>query len=107
LAQSWDSSLDLSSPLLIGQASWFLALVLGIAYCLPELPHAYLKRRMGIKEGLKSERHKFLFLILDQADSAFGWPLAYKIILPISWPVFWATILFGIVIHPLFNLMLY
>lgn len=107
LAQSWEPSLDLSSPLLVGEASWFLALVLGLAYCLPELPNSYLKRRMGIKEGLTSERHKFLFLILDQADSAFGCLIAYKIILPISWPVFWATILFGIVIHPLFNLMLY
>ena len=107
LAQSWEHSLDLSSPLLEGHASGFLALVLGLAYCLPELPNSYLKRRMGIKEGLTSERHKFLFLLLDQADSAVGCLIAYKIMLSISWPVFWATILFGIVIHPLFNLLLH
>ena len=107
LAQSWEHSLDLSSPLLVGHATWFLALVLGLAYCLPELPNSYLKRRMGIKEGLTSERYKFFFIILDQADSALGCLIAYKILLAISWPVCWATILFGIVIHPLFNLILY
>ncbi len=107
LAQSWERSLDLSSPLLVGQASGLLALVLGLAYCLPELPNSYLKRRMGIKEGLTSERYKVVFLILDQADSALGCLIAYKIMLAISWPVFWATILFGIVIHPLFNLLLH
>jgi hypothetical protein len=107
LAQTWEPSLDLSSPLLVGHPSWLLALVLGLAYCLPELPNSFLKRRMGIKEGLTSERHKFFFIILDQADSALGCLIAYKIMLSISWQVFWATVLFGIVIHPLFNLMLY
>jgi hypothetical protein len=107
LAQSFERSLDLSAPLLTLHSSFFLALVLGFAYCLAELPNSYLKRRLGIKEGQTSEKNKALFIILDQADSATGCLLAYKLVLGISWPVFWATILIGMAIHFVINLLLY
>ncbi len=72
-----------------------------------ELPNSYVKRRMGIKEGLTSERYRAFFIIMDQADSAIGCLIAYKLILDLSWSVFWGSIFFGTVIHLLFNLLLY
>ncbi len=107
IAQSLEKLFDLSTPLLLSHSSFFLAFILGVAYCLAELPNSYLKRRLGIKEGTTSERYKIFFILLDQADSAFGCLIAYKLVLPISWPVFWGTIIFGTVIHLFFNVLLY
>jgi len=107
IAQSIEKLLDLSSPLLASYSSFLLAVILGMAYCLAELPNSFLKRRLGIKEGTTSERFKFLFIILDQADSAFGCLIAYKLVLPISWSVFWGTIIFGTGVHLLFNVLLF
>jgi CDP-diglyceride synthetase len=84
-----------------------LAFILGIAYCLAELPNSYLKRRLGIKEGATSERYKLFFIILDQADSAFGCMIAYMLVLPMTWQIFWGTIIFGTVVHLFFNVLLY
>lgn len=99
--------LELNPPLLITQSSYLLAFILGTAYCLAELPNSFLKRRMGVKEGQTSERYKLFFIIQDQADSAFGCLIAYKLLLPISWTVFWGTILYGIAIKLLINILLY
>ena len=107
IAQHIEKLLDLSSPLLVPLSSIFLAFILGIAYCLAELPNSYLKRRLGIKEGATSERHKLFFIILDQADSAFGCMLAYMLVLPMTWQIFWGTIIFGTVVHLFFNVLLY
>ena len=107
LAQNLELLLDLSTPLLTFHSSFVLSLILGFAYCLAELPNSYLKRRLGIKEGSTSERYKIFFILLDQADSAFGCLIAYKLVLAISWPVFWGTIIFGTVIHLFFNVLLY
>ena len=107
LAQWLERLADLSTPLLIGTSSFILALALGLGYCLAELPNSFLKRRLGIREGLTSERHKTFFIILDQADSAFGCLFAYLLLIPIPWPIFWGTIIFGTIIHLFFNLLLY
>lgn len=107
LAQNIERSLDLSSPLLLVHSSFFLALVLGLAYCLAELPNSYMKRRLGIKEGQTAEKNKALYIFLDQADSSSGCLIAYKLLVSFSWPVFWGTILFGMGIHFVINLLLY
>lgn len=107
LAQGLESASDLSTPLLTTHSSFLLALVLGTAYCLAELPNSYMKRRLGIKEGQTSDRFKAFFILMDQFDSATGCLLAYKLMLGISWPVFWATIVFGMFIHFVINLLLY
>ncbi len=107
LAQSAERLADLSTPLLLMHSSFFLALVLGTAYCLAELPNSFIKRRLGIKEGQTSDTHKTFFIIMDQFDSASGCLIAYKLVLGISWPVFWSTIIFGMAIHFVINLLLY
>lgn len=107
LAQQLEILFELKTQLLVAYPSVLLALALGFGYCLAELPNSFLKRRLGIKEGVTSYRHKWFFIILDQADSAFGCLLVYKILLPISWKVFWMTIIFGTVVHLLINVLLY
>lgn len=107
LAQKLETLFDLNTPLLISQPAWLLALVLGLGYCLAELPNSFVKRRLGVKEGQTSDRFKWFFVILDQADSAFGCMLAYRILLPISWTTIVLTIVFGTVIHLVINVTLY
>lgn len=107
ISQKLEQLLDLSTPLLSLHPSFKLAVALGLAYCLAELPNSFIKRRMGIKEGKTSERFKLFFTGLDLTDSAFGCFLVYKWLLPISWSIFWWAILLGAVIHLVFNLLLY
>lgn len=107
LAKKIETVSDLSSPLLASESSLGLALALGVAYCLAELPNSFMKRRLGIKEGQTSEKHKWVFVTLDQADSALGCMLAYALLIDISAPIFFGTIILGTVIHLFFNLLLY
>ncbi len=107
LAQKLESFSELNAPLLVNQSSWILALALGIGYCLAELPNSFLKRRMGIREGQTSDSYKWLFVILDQADSAFGCMVAYALLIPISVTSVILTIVFGTAIHLLINISLY
>ena len=107
LGQQLERVLDLNAPLLTSEPSWLLAICLGLGYCLAELPNSFIKRRLGIKEGQTSSRYKMLFIILDQADSAIGCMLAYWLIIPMTLTTAIFTIVFGTVIHLLFNLMLY
>jgi CDP-diacylglycerol--serine O-phosphatidyltransferase len=106
-AQSLENLSDLSTPLLTLHPSWLLAFLLGMGYCLAELPNSFIKRRVGIKEGQTSQEYKLFFVIMDQADSALGCLVAYLILIPLSMKVFWGTIFFGTVIHLLLNVLLY
>ena len=107
LAQKIEPLFDLNTPLLTTVPSWLLALLLGLGYCLAELPNSYIKRRLGIKEGQTSNRYKWFFVILDQADSAIGCLLAYRLVLPVSWTTVILTIILGTIIHLLINVLLY
>lgn len=107
LAQALESVFDLNGPLLREIPSWHLALHLGIGYCLAELPNSFIKRKLGIKEGQTSDRYKWLFVVVDQADSAFGCMLAYMLLIMLPWKIFWATIIFGTVLHLALNMLLY
>lgn len=107
LAQSLERVIDLNTPLLSHTSSWLLALGLGLGYCLLELPNSFMKRRLGIKEGQTAEHSKWLFVFIDQGDSALGCMLVYKYLVSITWPLFWATIAFGTGLHLLINLSLY
>lgn len=107
LAQKLETLFDLNAPLLTTEPAWLLGLLLGLGYCLAELPNSFIKRRLGVKEGQTSDRFKWFFVVLDQADSAFGCMLAYRILLPISWTTIVLTIVFGTVIHLVINVSLY
>ncbi len=107
IAQVVEASLDIKTLVFADQSSFKLAFLLGLGYCLAELPNSFLKRRLGIKEGKTSDHYKWFFVILDQADSAIGCLLAYRLVLPISWDIFYLTILFGTVVHLLINVLLY
>ena len=107
MSQQLETMVDIFPPLLNSQPSWLLALALGLGYCLAELPNSFLKRRLGIKEGVTSENQKWLFIILDQADSAFGCLIAYALLLPLSWHIFWEAIILGTILHLLINRTLF
>jgi CDP-diacylglycerol--serine O-phosphatidyltransferase len=107
IAQGLEGIFDLNTPLLTSQPSWLLALLLGLGYCLAELPNSLMKRRMGIKEGQTSDKYKWMFVVFDQADSALGCMLAYWLVIDISWKTMVLTILFGTVFHLIINLGLY
>ncbi len=107
MAQQLERVFDLNAPLLSSTSSIALSLYLGVGYCLAELPNSWMKRRLGIKEGQTSDRYKWLFVVIDQADSAVGCMLAYRLLISISLKTMSMTIIFGTVLHLLINIGLY
>ncbi len=71
-----DTLLEAASPL-AGHPLWLVGLVAGLGYILAELPNSFLKRRLGIAPGATADRHKLLFILLDQLDSGLGVAIAY------------------------------
>lgn len=61
--------------------------VAGWGYVLAELPNSFLKRRLGIAPGASPDRHKRLFIFLDQLDSGIGVAIAYWIFPGFDWAV--------------------
>jgi CDP-diglyceride synthetase len=54
-------------------SEWFYGALWGLGYVLFELPNSFMKRRLRIEPGKNKEgRLKFLFMFIDQADSAVG-----------------------------------
>ncbi len=107
LAQKWELLIDLNAPLLANDSTFLLSCVLGLGYCLAELPNSFMKRRLGIKEGQTSERYKWMFIVFDQADSAVGCMLAYRMVIPIPLFTMILTIISGTILHLLINVSLY
>ena len=53
--------------------------VAGLGYVLAELPNSYIKRRLGIAAGETPQKHRALFVFMDQFDSALGVAIAYAL----------------------------
>lgn len=107
LAQKLEALFDLNAPLMTPYPSFLLALLLGLGYCLAELPNSFMKRKIGIREGQTAIKNKWLFVIIDQADSAVGCMLAYRLLLPLSLTTMLFTILFGTGLHLFLNIALF
>lgn len=90
------------------QVSWiWLGIWLGLAYIFSELPNSYMKRRLGIGEGNLPENNKWIFVIIDQADSALGCLPVYFFFLDVPVRVLVACVVLGTGVHLLFNYLLF
>jgi hypothetical protein len=80
----------------------------GLGYCLAELPNSFMKRRMGIPEGLKANgRSKFLFSVVDQFDSILGALIVLTFFYPVTPELFLSLLIIGGLIHYIVDLCLY
>lgn len=59
---------------------WPAGSIVGLAYCLAELPNSFLKRRLGVPPGGRSERAAHLQYLVDQLDSVIGCLLALRMV---------------------------
>jgi hypothetical protein len=84
-----------------------LGLGLGLGYVLAELPNSFVKRRLGVAAGLLPEQNRLLFLIVDQADSAIGCAIAYRLLLGVPVPTLITFCILGPAVHLIVNLILY
>jgi CDP-archaeol synthase len=53
-------------------SAWLAGGVMGLSYCLAELPNSFVKRRLGIPPGARSARSSLLQYAVDQIDSVVG-----------------------------------
>ena len=88
------------SPILVG-------CVLGVAYVLAELPNSWWKRRLGIAPGELPQTNRFLFALLDQADSAIGCVIALYFLMSVPVAVLAVVVIIGPAVHLVVNLSLY
>ena len=84
-----------------------LGLLLGLGYCLGELPNSWYKRRLGIPPGQSLPGHRVVSLITDHMDSLIGCLFVYGsfLVLTVLSSVF--IVILGPAIHILINLGLY
>ena len=66
------------NPLILGA-------VLGLGYCLAELPNSFVKRRLGIAPAGTAQRLARLQYFVDQADSVTGCLVALRLFYRPSW----------------------
>lgn len=85
-----------------------IGFLLGLFYSLFELPNSFIKRRLGIKEG-KSPKGiiKWVFIILDQADSIFGCVLVLSFVYKMTALFYFECVLLGAATHIAINILLY
>lgn len=89
------------------QNALVLGVALGFAYVIFELPNSFIKRKLGIQPGKLPERNKFIFALMDQADSVIGCALAYYVVEGIDWAFVIILIGVGTSIHLVLNYFLY
>lgn len=85
----------------------FLGIMLGLFYCLFELPNSYYKRRKGIAPGKMAKEDALKHAIIDQADSGFGLIIVYYLILDVTWVHLILFLVTGTVVHLILNYLLY
>jgi hypothetical protein len=59
---------------------WLLGTVLGLGYCVGELPNSFVKRRLGIPPGGSAGRLGWLQYTVDQTDSVVGCLVALRLV---------------------------
>lgn len=84
-------------------------LSLGLGYMLFELPNSWLKRRLGVAEGMlpENERMRLWCLLADQVDSVIGCLLVCRLFLGFGMPVLLMALVLGVGAHLLVNFSLY
>ncbi|HZT96513.1 MAG TPA: CDP-archaeol synthase [Chloroflexota bacterium] len=86
---------------------WIAGFLVGLAYCLAELPNSFLKRRLDIPAGGHSARGSSVQYAVDQLDSVVGCLLALRAVYrPRRWEMPLACLL-GSAIHVGIDLLLY
>ena len=84
-----------------------VGILLGLAYCLGELPNSYLKRRLGIPPGQTLPGYRFLTLICDHLDSLLGCLVVYVLLLGTGPAAALWILVLGPLVHIAVNLGLY
>lgn len=82
----------------------FYGLLAGGVFCLSELPNSFLKRRVGIPEGMAGTR---LNILIDHLNSPFWTLLAFSFVLDLPSFFFALGCIFYTILHVLVNMMLY
>lgn len=93
------STLNLIFFSLISPAEAWIGAVLGMVYCLSELPNSWVKRRMGIPPGRKPNPGLSWNLLLDKSDSAIGVCTVYAWIAGLSFAEGFALFIPAVLIH--------
>lgn len=84
-----------------------IALAVGFAYVLFELPNSWVKRQLGVPPGKLPTRHRIWFAAGDQLDSTLGCALAYGVMTRVDGWTLGICLLLGPAIHLSVNLILF
>lgn len=57
---------------------WLAGSIMGLSYCLAELPNSFIKRRLGIPPGARSAHAAPVQYVVDQTDSVIGCLVALR-----------------------------
>jgi hypothetical protein len=93
---------------LSGSRYFLLGAGAGLAFMLGELPNSFLKRQFDIPPGghPASPPLRALCFVVDQVDSVAGGLLALSLVVPVPLAAWGMTLLGGLLLHWLFNVLL-
>ncbi|WP_421753761.1 CDP-archaeol synthase [Croceimicrobium sp.] len=58
---------------------------LGLSYALAELPNSFIKRKLGIAAGQRSQSFPKLQMLIDKSDSIIGTLIFYSLFIHLEW----------------------
>jgi hypothetical protein len=58
---------------------WLAGMMMGLSYCLAELPNSFIKRQLGVPPGARSSGAPRTQYIIDQSDSVIGCVVALRL----------------------------
>tara|TARA_B100001115_G_scaffold181956_1_gene177263 strand:+ start:3775 stop:4290 length:516 start_codon:yes stop_codon:yes gene_type:complete len=72
---------------------------LGLSYALAELPNSFLKRKLGIASGQRSQSFPKLQILIDKSDSLIGTLIFYSLFIHLNWPQIALLFSLGLALH--------
>lgn len=84
-----------------------LGSLLGLAYTAAELPNSFIKRKLAIPAGSRSEKFPYFFILIDQIDSAIGCLIVYAFYFKLSPFLVISIILISPALHLFINGLLF
>lgn len=86
---------------------WVAGSLMGLSYCMAELPNSAVKRQFGIPPGGRARQSAMLQYVADQTDSVAGCLIAARFLYRTPPPELAAAFLLGTLIHIGVDRMLY
>jgi len=98
---------NIDAPEHIFGSHFMLGFILGLTYCLGELPNSFIKRKLGIASGASVQKNRWLQILADKLDSLSLLGVVYFFTVDIELVHVFALIGSSFGLHLIFSFLFY